>query len=277
MLTRPKESKGDYQDRLSLQASRFFQHGVFEQLNLKEHHMNMSDVEDLQTAGIAEAGCVKTWIGNPHPAQNETVKSIPMPDDESSIAASEPTKKDGRPNVEIITAEAMTLAHTLVSGRKTRQDILDDGFNRFSFRDKDGLPDWFLDDETKHSRPQRPTTAEAAMVIKEKERALNARPIKKVREAKARRKRRAMQRLEKLQNKSAILATNQGMSEQEKAHNITKLMSRAAVKKPKRTVKVVVARGGNKGLSGRPRGLKGRYKMVDARLKKDLRATRRKS
>lgn len=247
---------------------------MFEQLDPKEHHVELSDVEDLQT-DIAEAGAMKTLMKSSHPAHYEKVGSIPMPDDESSKAASEPMK-DGRPNVEIITAEAMTLAHTLVSGRKTRQDILDDGFNRFSFRDKDGLPDWFLDDETKHSRPQRPITAEAAMVIKEKERALNARPIKKVREAKARRKRRAMQRLEKLQNRSAILATNQGMSEQDKARNIAKLMSRAAVKKPKRTVKVVVARGGNKGLSGRPRGLKGRYKMVDARLKKDVRATRRK-
>ena len=44
-------------------------------------------------------------------------------------------------------------------------------------------------------------------------------------------------------------------------------MSRAAKKKPKQKVTVVVARGGNKG-KGRPGGTKGKYKMVDARLKR---------
>ena len=39
-------------------------------------------------------------------------------------------------------------------------------------------------------------------------------------------------------------------------------------------VKVVRAGGANKG-AGRPRGVKGKYKMVDARLKKDVRAEKR--
>ena len=50
------------------------------------------------------------------------------------------------------------------------------------------MPDWFLDDEGKHSKPHRPITKEAAAAIKSKLRALNARPIKKVAEAKARKK-----------------------------------------------------------------------------------------
>jgi len=65
------------------------------------------------------------------------------------------------------------------------------------------------------------------------------------------------------------------MTEKEKAQNIAKIMSKAAKKKPKQQVKVVVARGGNKGISGRPRGVKGKYKIVDARLKKDVRAEKR--
>ncbi|KAL1388191.1 Spb1 C-terminal domain-containing protein [Phyllosticta capitalensis] len=183
--------------------------------------------------------------------------------------------KDGRPDIDIITAEAMTLAQDLASGRKTKQDLLDDNFNRYSHRDVDGLPEWFLDDENKHARLQRPITAAAAAAIKEKQRALNARPIKKVQEAKARKKFKAAQKLEKLKKKSALLENEEGMTEKEKAQSIAKLMSKAAKKKPKKKVAVVVARGGNRGISGRPKGTKGKYKMVDARLKKDIRGQKR--
>jgi AdoMet-dependent rRNA methyltransferase SPB1 len=169
----------------------------------------------------------------------------------------------------------MTLAQQLASGQKTKHDLLDDGFNKYSLRDVDGLPDWFLDDENRHSKPHRPITAAAAAAIKEKLRALNARPIKKVREAKDRKKFKAAQRLEKLKKKSALLADEEGMTEKEKAQSIARLMSRAAKKKPKQKVTVVVARGGNAGLKGRPRGTKGKYKMVDSRMKKDVRAEKR--
>ncbi|CAD6578721.1 MAG: AdoMet-dependent rRNA methyltransferase spb1 [Alectoria sarmentosa] len=184
-------------------------------------------------------------------------------------------RKDGRLDIDIITAEAMTLAQQVASGHKSTQDLVDDGFNKYTFRDTDGLPEWFLDDEGKHSKPHRPISAAGAAAIKEKLRALNARPIKKVREAKDRKKFKAAQRLEKLRKKSALVADDEGISEKDKAQNIAKLMSKAAKKKPKQRVKLVVAKGGNKGISGRPRGVKGKYKIVDARLKKDVRAEKR--
>lgn len=83
------------------------------------------------------------------------------------------------------------------------------------------------------------------------------------------------QRLEKLRKKSSLLQDEDGMTEKEKAQNIVKIMSKAAKKKPRRQVKVVVARGSNRGIAGRPRGVKGKYKIVDARLKKDTRAEKR--
>jgi AdoMet-dependent rRNA methyltransferase SPB1 len=183
--------------------------------------------------------------------------------------------KDGRPDIDIITAEAMTLAHQIATGQVTKENLLDNGFNKYSLRDTDGLPEWFLDDEGKHSKIQRPITKAAADAIKEKLRAYNARPIKKVREAKARKKFKAAQKLEKLKKKSAMLVEDEGMSEGDKARTIAKMMARAAKKKPKRSVKVIVARGGNRGISGRPKGTKGKYKMVDARMKTDVRAQKR--
>ena len=195
--------------------------------------------------------------------------------DESQWEQDSMPMKNGKPDIDIITAEAMTLAHEMATGQRTKGDFIDDSFNRYSFRDVDGLPDWFLDDENTHSKLQRPVTASAAAAIKEKLRALNARPIKKVREAHARKKFKAAQRLEKLKKKSALLADEEGLTEKEKAQSIARLMSRAAKKKPKQKVSVVVARGGNKGIKSRPKGTKGKYKMVDARLKKDVRGEKR--
>jgi AdoMet-dependent rRNA methyltransferase SPB1 len=187
----------------------------------------------------------------------------------------DPRNKKGQLDIDIITAEAMALAHSIATGEKTRADLTDDSFNKYTFRDVDGLPDWFLDDEGQHSRPQRPMTAAAAAAIREKLRALNARPIKKVREARGRKKFRAAQRLEKLRKKSALLLDEEGLTEKDKASTIARLMGRAAKKKPRQKVQVVVASGGNRGIAGRPRGVKGRYKIVDARLKKDVRAEKR--
>jgi AdoMet-dependent rRNA methyltransferase SPB1 len=62
------------------------------------------------------------------------------------------------------------------------------------------------------------------------------------------------------------------MTEQEKAKQIEKLMRKGAAKgKQKKEVKVVVAKGAQKGIKGRPKGVKGRYTMVDARMRKEVR------
>lgn len=169
----------------------------------------------------------------------------------------------------------MTLAHQLATGQKTSHDAIDDGYNKYSFRDRDGLPDWFIEDEGKHDKLQKPITKAAANAIKEKMRAYNARPIKKVREAKARKKFKTAQRLEKLKKKSDLLANDEGMSEKEKAASIAKLLSKAGRSKPRQPAKLVVAKGLNRGIQGRPKGVKGRYRIVDSRMKKELRAQKR--
>lgn len=178
-------------------------------------------------------------------------------------------------DIDIITAEAMTLAHQLATGQKTTQDAIDDGFNKFAFRDRDGLPDWFVEDESRHDKLQKPITKAAAQAIQEKMRAFNARPIKKVREAKARKKFKAAQRLEKLKKKSDMLNNDENMTEKEKADSIGRLLSKAMKKKPTQAAKLVVARGLNRGIKGRPKGVKGRYRIVDPRMKKELRAQKR--
>ncbi|KAL1842700.1 hypothetical protein VTJ49DRAFT_4479 [Mycothermus thermophilus] len=201
---------------------------------------------------------------------------IKTKDSDDDWEEAEKKSKDGRPTeIDIITAEAMTLAHQLARGEKTAADLIDEGYNKYAFKDREGLPDWFLDDEAKHDKPHKPITKEAAQAIKEKLRALNARPIKKVAEAKARKKLKQAQKLEKLKKKADLLLEDEGMSEKDKATTISKLLSAAARKKRKPPVKVVKATGANRGIQGRPRGVKGRYKMVDPRMKKEMRALKR--
>ncbi|KAG1420334.1 hypothetical protein G6F58_004232 [Rhizopus delemar] len=176
----------------------------------------------------------------------------------------------------LTTPESITLAQQLANKEKTLEDLVDMGFSKEAFRDKDGLPEWFLDEESRHNKPNLPVTKEAMNQLREKLRALNARPIKKVAEAKARKKFKAAQKLSKAQKKATDIADNPDMSEKEKAKTIGKLIARASKTKPKKDIKVVVAKGANRGIKGRPKGVKGRYKMVDGVMKKERRAEKRR-
>ncbi|EAW17590.1 rRNA methyltransferase spb1 [Aspergillus fischeri NRRL 181] len=259
---------------LSSKAAMFFDQDIFQGLG------DVDDVEDDDSAIEMQEDDKSAKRGSvlekqaPKDAKKKAQATEVFSDSEPE-EPDDPRKKNGQLDIDIITAEAMALAQQMATGEKKSQDIVDDGFNRYTFRDVDGLPEWFLDDENKHSKPQRPITKAAAAAIKEKLRAINARPIKKVMEAKGRKKMKAAQRLEKLRKKSALLADDEALSERDKSQAIAKLMSKAVKKKPKQQVKLVVAKGANRGISGRPRGVKGKYKIVDSRMKKDIRAQKR--
>jgi hypothetical protein len=175
------------------------------------------------------------------------------------------------PEYGLVTAEAITLAQQLVNRQKTKTQLINDGFNRYSLNSKEGLPTWFLDDESKHYKPNIPITKEAVAALRAKQRSLDARPIKKVAEAKARKKFKAQQRLAKATKKAEGVNATSDMSEREKAQQIEKLLRKGVSKaKAKKEVKVVVAKGPHRGLKGRPKGVKGRYVMVDSRMKKEV-------
>ena len=287
-LLQSLERDGGTKNGLTRRAQLFFDQDIFKDIDGLDASVDEDSGIELDTEAEAspeEKPLADTLVAK----ERKPVQTADDDDDDSDSSAGfevvkegtpeweaeDEPMKNGRPDIDIITAEAMTLAHQLATGQKTKHDMIDDGFNKYSLRDTAGLPDWFIDDESRHSKPHRPITAAAAAAIKEKARALNARPIKKVREAKDRKKFKAAQRMEKLKKKSALLIEEEGMTEKEKADAVSRMMSRAAKKKPKQQVKVVVARGGNRGISGRPKGTKGKYKMVDARMKKDVRALKR--
>ncbi|QFZ29685.1 putative et-dependent rRNA methyltransferase [Clavispora lusitaniae] len=209
-------------------------------------------------------------------AQPEEEMDSEYDSEEESIGRQLSKAQSHKERVELSTVEAMTLAHQVALGQMNKNDLINEGINKYSFRDRDNLPEWFMEDEKKHSKITKPITKEAAAAIREKQKELNARPIKKVLEAQGRKKMRALRRLEKIKKKSDMINEDGAKSERDKAEEISRLMRKLTKKqktKPKTTL--VVASGSNKGLSGRPRGVKGKYKMVDGVMKNEQRALKR--
>merc|ERR1712130_594400 len=94
--------------------------------------------------------------------------------------------------------------------------------------------------------------------------------IKKVVEAKARRKRRVAKKLEMARKKSANILENEDIGSREKAAEINKLYKKAQQAGKSKEVSYVVARKFKaQKRSQRPEGIKGAYKQVDKRMKKD--------
>jgi AdoMet-dependent rRNA methyltransferase SPB1 len=76
-------------------------------------------------------------------------------------------------------AELLAMGTLIKTGKMKLSDLVDDGFNRYAFNDDD-LPLWFADEEKNHNQPPLPITKEMTQEILQANKALNARPIKKV-------------------------------------------------------------------------------------------------
>ncbi|CAG8487481.1 2394_t:CDS:2 [Diversispora eburnea] len=229
---------------------------------------------------ISQSNCsLKRKVDEIEDNHEDEIEIVPLEEDVDKIW--DPNKIDEDEikmkkalKIGLVTPEAINLAQQLVNRKKTKQELIDDGFRRYTFNDQEGLPSWFLDDEKKHNVLNLPITKEAVEAFRERMKALNARPIKKIAEAKARKKFKAFKKLVKLQKKTDSIVETSDMTEKEKAQTISNMVGK--LKKPKKKeVKVVVAKGTSKGKKGRPKGVKGRYKMVDARMKKEGRALKR--
>uniref|UniRef100_A0A182PKL8 Putative rRNA methyltransferase n=1 Tax=Anopheles epiroticus TaxID=199890 RepID=A0A182PKL8_9DIPT len=184
------------------------------------------------------------------------------------IVSSEKVRK---PKKIKLNEEELALGQMLITGKKTRRDIIDAAYNRYMFNDSH-LPDWFVADERKTLQRHLPVPEEVVEKYRKSKDEFNVRTIKKVMEAKARKKRHATKRLEKIKKKAETIMENVDNTNQEKIRLLKKLYKKADAKK--KDVTYVVAK--KTGVSGkkvrRPKGVEGRFKVVDPRMKKDRRA-----
>ncbi|KAG0715579.1 pre-rRNA processing protein FTSJ3 [Chionoecetes opilio] len=167
----------------------------------------------------------------------------------------------------------LALATKMIHSKKAKRDIMDAGWNRYMNGDEDDLPDWFSKDEKKFNTMQVVVDREDLNMYRDRNKDVNARTIKKVVEAKARKKRRVKKRMDKARKKSDNVVNNADMSEREKAQEVKNLYKKAMTPLKKKDTSYVVMKkrhGGKK-----PKGTKGPYKLVDKRLKKDNRAMKK--
>ncbi|QDZ22843.1 ribosomal RNA methyltransferase E [Chloropicon primus] len=125
------------------------------------------------------------------------------------------------------------LAHTMVLKKmflksKSKRALLESSYNKFAFHDE-GLPDWFSQDEAKHMRPavEELLPEEDLAEARDQLKAIDSRTIKKVAEAKARKKRKLWKRMETARAKANQIANSEDISARGKAREIAKLYAQA--------------------------------------------------
>uniref|UniRef100_A0A674MUL6 pre-rRNA processing protein FTSJ3 n=1 Tax=Takifugu rubripes TaxID=31033 RepID=A0A674MUL6_TAKRU len=177
----------------------------------------------------------------------------------------------------ILDAEGLALGCQIATSKKRARDLMDGSFHRFASSEQPwDVPEWFLQDEQKHRRKPVPVTREMVEEYKEKWKEINARPIKRVAEAKARKKRRMLKKMEQAKKKAEAVVNTVDISEREKMAQLKSIYKKAGVGKEKREVTYIVTKKGAGRKVRRPPGVKGAFKVVDSRLKKDMRGMQRK-
>merc|ERR1711974_75169 len=134
------------------------------------------------------------------------------------------------------------------------------------------LPEWFEQEERQHNRPMLPVTKEMTREILEQNKAINARPIKKVAEAKARKKLKAKRKIDKVKKRANHIALDNELSEVAKARAIEKLYKTQMAKMKTKQI-YVVRKKFQKGRQkiGPKRSAGTKVKVVDPRMKADKR------
>jgi AdoMet-dependent rRNA methyltransferase SPB1 len=169
-------------------------------------------------------------------------------------------------------AKTMALGTMMLRQSKAKA-LVDASYNRFAWNDPEDLPEWFVDDENRHYRPQLPIPPALLAKMKEKMAALSTKPIAKVAEARARKNRRAKLKLAAAKKKAQAVANSTEMSETMKLKSISKALRSEDGRMGGKEYVVSKKGQGRKGVKG--------SKMVDKRMKNDKRsmdrATRKRS
>jgi AdoMet-dependent rRNA methyltransferase SPB1 len=113
--------------------------------------------------------------------------------------------------------KATTLAlGTMMLRASRKKALVDASYNRFAWNDPKELPSWFIDDELRHNRPQLPVPNALLDQVKGKFQKSGTHEIKKVAEARMRKRKRAMNKLKAAKAQAKTFAENPDLSDKQK-------------------------------------------------------------
>ena len=243
-------------------------------LNRDENDMELSEV-DINRRKMIKDGMGKSLDTNA-PANSSKIEIVKndYEDVDDLMERKDPRTYDSDSEDYDNHDKAMTLALGTLMLQKSRQKALvDASYNRFAWNDPKDLPAWFLDDESKHNKPQLPIPAALLEQIKNNYQVTGTIEIKKVAEARLRKRKRAANKLKAAKKQANMLADNNEMSERQKLKSISKAIKGTKIDKPGKVYVVTRKTGGAS--VGTSKGGKGRLKFVDKRMKKDRKAEKR--
>jgi AdoMet-dependent rRNA methyltransferase SPB1 len=176
-------------------------------------------------------------------------------------------------------AEILALG-TKMLRKKSRNAIIDAAYNRYAFNDAEDLPSWFVEDENMHNKPQMPVTKAEVQTFKQQLKEINSRPIRRLAEAVARKKKGAIRKLERAKVQANAINNQEGVSNEEKLKQIDKIykISRAKLTAKPNKSYVVSGRSGTTNPTknrNKNKGGKTVTVRVDTRMKADKRGEKR--
>lgn len=160
----------------------------------------------------------------------------------------------------------------LASSKRGRRELIEQSFNRFMHGDDDTAPEWFKNDEKKYSRPMIPVSKDEVAEYRQQMKEIDEVDTKRVLEARARKRTKALQKIKAAQEKVDDIAEKEGLNERSKLRMMDRIADKVTREmKPAPTVVVTQKRDNGKPII--PKHAKGsKLVFVDPRSKKDLRA-----
>lgn len=256
----------DIGSRKASLANRFFDRDTFGDIDL-ERGLEIDEIEKLAPKRRNAPGENISKNKARFDSDSEGDKDSEDDSDEEVYQDASEEKSTKKRKDNALDPEGLAIASLMLRSKKTKRDIEDEGWNRYTHADTHLAPKWFREEESKYCRRNVPVSQELVNEYKQKLKEIDAKPIKKVIQAKARKKKRALRKMDKVRKKVEAITSNEDITQKERIQQVRSVYKNAT-KTKRQEVKLVV---GRKGLPpNKPN--KGKYKMVDPRMKKDLRS-----
>lgn len=224
----------DKEEKVKSLTKMFFENKMFHRLGSSDADLfNEDDLDDDDDIELEElenrisnvkGEKAKVANGNLNEKAAETALSaskVTFDNEESDSSDSGNEEEESvQFNQKTLTPEELAIGAMMIKSKKTKRDLLDNAWNRYVHEDDELMPSWFRKEEQAFYRKPIPVSTEMVKEYNDKLRDINSRPIKKVMEAKARKKKRALRRLEKARMKAETVTDEADMTNREKAQYI---------------------------------------------------------